>query len=492
MDEAEEMQVERMHEEADPGGADTDKLSYEIFSILESKFLFGYTDPHQLWMPKPAPPPAQASAAVSVGKAAAQRGKVCVLCVDGGGGGLRALLAARALAHLEAALRRASGDPGARVADYFDLAAGTGAGGVFAAMLFSTHSRGAPLFHADDAWRLVADHAPRLFRPPAGSSSLFRRAKKRPLAAPTAALEASMKATFGEELTLRDTIKPVLISCYDLRTSAPLVFSRADALENQSYDFRLCDVGRAAWSEAGRFEPAEVASVDGATSCAAVDGGPALGSPGAAAITHVLHNKHEFPFVRGVEDLLVLSIGGCSGGGDGAAADADVRRMRRWGSKEWARPIARIAADGAADLVDHAVARAFGQCRSSNYLRIQVGELLHRAYRFHFPLILCVSNSGKLPRDQAKRESMPPCGPDGEYEPTPANVSALLAAADEMLKQRNVESVLFEGRRVGELTNAEKLDRFAAELVAEHGSRGSRIAPTVAFKQAPQKPSALG
>ncbi|TVU47702.1 hypothetical protein EJB05_07309, partial [Eragrostis curvula] len=471
MDEAEEMQVERLHDEADPGGADTDKLSYEIFSILESKFLFGYTDPHQLWLPKaaaaPAPALAQASAAaVAPGKAAAQRGKVCVLCVDGGGGGLRALLAGRALAHLEAALRRASGDPDARVADYFDLAAGTGAGGVFAAMLFSTHSRGAPLFHADDAWRLVADHAPRLFRaPPGGSSasSLFRRAKKRPLAAPTAALEASMKATFGAELTLRDTIKPVLISCYDLKTSAPLVFSRADALENESYDFRLCDVGRAAWSEAGRFEPAEVASVDGATSCAAVDGGPTMGSPAAAAITHVLHNKHEFPFVRGVEDLLVLSIGGCSGGGAGAAAEADLRRMRRWGSKEWTRPIARIAADGAADLVDHAVARAFGQCRSSNYLRIQ-----------------------------AKRETMPPCRPDGEYDPTPANVSALLAAADEMLKQRNVESVLFEGRRVGEQTNAEKLDWFAAQLVAEHRSRGSRIAPTVAFKQAPQKPSALG
>lgn len=466
MDEAEEMQVERLHEEADAGAADTDKLSYEIFSILESKFLFGYTDPHQLWMPKAPPAPAQASAAP--GKAAAQRGKVCVLCVDGVGGGLRALLAGRALAHLEAALRRASGDPDARVADYFDLAAGTGAGGVFAAMLFSTHSRGAPLFHADDTWRLVADHAPRMFRRPAAAASLFCGGgkKKRPLAAPTAALEAATKAAFGEELTLRDTIKPVLISCYDLKTSAPLVFSRADALESESYDFRLCEVGRAAWSEAGRFEPAEVASVDGATSCAAVDGGPTMGSPAAAAITHVLHNKHEFPFVRGVEDLLVLSIGGCcSGGGSGSgpADEVDLRRVRRWGPKEWARPIARIAADGAADLVDHAVARAFGQCRSSNYLRIQ-----------------------------AKRESMPPCGPDGEYEPTPGNVRALLAAADEMLKQRNVESVLFEGRRVGEQTNAEKLDWFAAELVAEHRSRGSRIAPTVAFKQAPRKPSALG
>ena len=300
---------------------------------------------------------------------------VRVLAVDGCESGLDdALLAAVALARLEAVLRERAGDPDARVADYFDLAAGTGAGGVFAAMLFSTHSRGAPLFRAEDTWRLVADHAPRLFRRPASSTSLFCRAKKRPLAAPTAALNVAMKVAFGEELTLRDTIKPVLISCYDLKSSAPLLFSRADALESRSYDFRLWEVGRAAWSEPGRFEPAEVASVDGATSCAAVDGGTTMGSPAAAAITHVLHNKHEFPFVRGVEDLLVLSIGGCSG--TSGSGDADVMRMRRWGPKEWARPIARIAADGAADLVDHAVARAFGQCHSSNYLRIQVSEIL--------------------------------------------------------------------------------------------------------------------
>ncbi|KAI4993722.1 hypothetical protein ZWY2020_008035 [Hordeum vulgare] len=453
MDEAEEMQVERVHEDAEHGGADADadKLNYEIFSILESKFLFGYTDPQQLWLPKPAA--AQASQAVP-GKAA-QRGKVCVLCVDGGGGGLRALLAGRALAHLEAALQRASGRPDARVADYFDLAAGTGAGGVFAAMLFSTHSRGAPLFRAEDTWRLVADHAPRLFRRPAGSTSLFCRAKKRPLAAPTAALGVAMKAAFGEELTLRDTIKPVLISCYDLRSSAPLLFSRADALESESYDFRLSDVGRAAWSEPGRFEPAEVASVDGVTSCAAVDGGPTMGSPAAAAITHVLHNKHEFPFVRGDEDLLDLP----SAAAPARAAPGPPRTPTSCacaGGVPRGRPIARIAADGAADLVDHAVARAFGQCHSSNYLRIQ-----------------------------AKRESMPPCGPDGEYDPTQANVQALLAAADEAMKQRNVESVLFEGRRIGQQTNAEKLEWFAAELIAEHRGRGSRIAPTVAFKQPP-------
>jgi hypothetical protein len=88
--------------------------------------------------------------------------------MDGGVGRLRALLAACALAPLEAALLHASGEPGAHVADYFDLTASTSTGSVFAATFFSTHSRGEPLFY----------DALRLFRPPAGSSSLFHRGKE--------------------------------------------------------------------------------------------------------------------------------------------------------------------------------------------------------------------------------------------------------------------------------------------------------------------------
>lgn len=47
-----------------------------------------------------------------------------------------ALLAAARLARLEAGLRKRTGDSDARVADFFDVAAGAGAGGVLAAMLF--------------------------------------------------------------------------------------------------------------------------------------------------------------------------------------------------------------------------------------------------------------------------------------------------------------------------------------------------------------------
>lgn len=76
------------------------------------------------------------------------------------------------------------------------------------------------------------------------------------------------------------------------------------------------------------------------------------------------------------------------------------------------------------------------------------------------------------------------CGANVDSDPSPSNVKMLTEIADEMLKQKNVESVLFGGKKIGEQTNFEKLDWFAGELVLEHQRRSCRIAPTVAFKQA--------
>lgn len=76
-----------------------------------------------------------------------------------------------------------------------------------------------------------------------------------------------------------------------------------------------------------------------------------------------------------------------------------------------------------------------------------------------------------------------------DCHPSPANVKIMLDAADEMLKQKNVESMLFGGKRIGEQSNLEKLDWFAGELVLEHRTRSCRIAPTVAFKQVTCEPT---
>ncbi|KAJ0255371.1 Patatin-like protein 7 [Hirschfeldia incana] len=295
------------------------------------------------------------------GSVKSQRGKVCILSIDGGG--MRGILPGKALAYLEHALNSKSGDPNARIADYFDVAAGSGIGGIYTAMLFGSRDGDRPIFKAEDTWQFLTKNAKGLY----GSSSSFLKRVMRTGSSGTGKLKRVMKESFSE-LTLKDTLKPVLIPCYDLKSSAPFLFSRADALETDGYDFRLWEVCRATWAEPGVFDPVEMKSVDGKTKCVAIGGGLAMSNPTAAAITHVLHNKQEFPFVRGVEDLLVLSLGV----GQLLDVSYEYDRIIKWTAKHWARPAALISNDGSADTVDQAVAMAFGHCRSSNYVRIQV------------------------------------------------------------------------------------------------------------------------
>jgi Patatin-like phospholipase len=352
---AEEMVVEVHDTSHEPGSLTTDKLSYEIFSILESKFLFGYSTHHPDFLHVP-----RSLSPISSPPKPSRR-KVCILSIDGAG--LRCIVAAKALAYLEASLQSISRNACVRISDFFDLVAGSGSGGVLAGMLINPDKA----FRPDEIWRFLVDRAPLLFPKPNKLKSFFT---KTPLKAPTSAMERTMKEAFGEDASLRDAIKPLLVPCYDLNTSGPFVFSRADAMESESFNFRLWEVGRATWAEPGRFEPALVQSNNGGISCFATSC-HVMSNPCAVAITHVLNNKKEFPFVRGAEDLLVLSLG-CGCMESCKSVEVDLRKVRKWEADKWAQPVARIVSDGAADLVDQSVAMAFGQCQSSGYVRIQV------------------------------------------------------------------------------------------------------------------------
>lgn len=134
------------------GQLDVDKLTYEIFSILESKFLFGYDDPKLVFSGGDEPQGA-VKGTLARGPAVVERGKVCVLSIDGGGRAADGLLAGAALVSLEASLRRRTGDETARLADFFDVAAGSGAGGVLAAMLVARGGMGGRCSPPRTRWR---------------------------------------------------------------------------------------------------------------------------------------------------------------------------------------------------------------------------------------------------------------------------------------------------------------------------------------------------
>nr|CAB3468737.1 unnamed protein product [Digitaria exilis] len=364
----------------------SDRLSQEIFSILESNFLFGAS---------PMEAPYSSSA-----------GRVRVLSIDGGADG--GLLAAAALARLERKLQDLSGNPEARVADFFDLAAGSGAGGFLAAALFARR------MPADEARDVVVKNR-KVLSGHRGGGMLFRRSP-----------EAVFRKVFGD-LTVRDSTKPLLIPCYDMATAAPFVFSRADAVEADAFDFPLWQVCAAACG----VGPAEVASLDSRTRLRAAAPGSggggasaAVANPTAVAVTHVLHNKREFPFAAGAADLIVLSLGG-------SAAASPASSLLRPSSSS----LLRIAGACQADMVDQAVSMAFGENRGRNYIRIQGNGIA-----------------------------------GGE------------TTAEAALAERGVESVLFRGRKLMEQTNGERLDGVAEQLVREHHRRLESKTPVVLVK----------
>ncbi|WVY93464.1 hypothetical protein V8G54_032552, partial [Vigna mungo] len=401
-----------------------DKLTNEIFSILENNFLFGYGDAENRTN--------SVQNARDAKPAKHSAGKVRILCIDGAGA-TDGILAAKSLAHLEACLRRKSGDANSRVADFFDAAAGSGVGGVLAALLFTRGKDGQPLFTAEEALRFLSDNRRRISRRP----GILRRVLR-----PESKAEKLFRKTFGE-CTLRDTVKPVLIPCYDLVTRAPFVFSRADALEMDGYDFKMSDVCAATSADPSFAGPTEMRSVDGRTRIVAVDGGVAMNNPTAAAITHVLNNKHEFPFCNGVSDLLVLSLGN---------GESDFNAVKSPSG------FVKIAGEGASDMVDQAVSMAFGDCRMSNYVRIQSSGVMSKA------------NKGAQVKS-CKSET------------------DLLAVSEEMLSQKNVESVLFKGKKVANNSNLEKLELFGGEIIKEGERRKTSILPTVVLKNNNASPS---
>eukprot|EP00268_Persea_americana_P051911 TRINITY_DN5772_c0_g1_i3.p1 TRINITY_DN5772_c0_g1~~TRINITY_DN5772_c0_g1_i3.p1 ORF type:complete len:405 (-),score=30.57 TRINITY_DN5772_c0_g1_i3:157-1371(-) len=371
---------------------DLSKLTLEIFTNLEKKWLSDCGNP-SLWK------------------------KIRILSIDGGG--IKDLISGQALIHLEDQIRSKTGDPDARIADYFDVVAGTGIGGILAAMLTADGGNGRPLFTAENAVRFLTEKRPEMFKP----ARVFRRKRRFSGKSLEKVLKEALRASDGRILTLKDTCKPLLVPCYDLNSSAPFVFSRADASDCPSFDFELWRVCRATSATPSHFKPFELTSVDGKTPCLAVDGGLVMNNPSAAAVTHVLHNKRDFPLVNGVEDLMVLSLG--NGPSSSRAPSRRGIHGARGGSHTAA--VVEIVLDGVSETVDQMLGNAFCWNRA-DYVRIQVNGFVTKLEK-------------RWMNDVA-------------------------AAGKRMLEEKGVESLPFGGKRLLTETNGERMEKLVQRLVA--------------------------
>ncbi|XP_042483808.1 probable inactive patatin-like protein 9 [Macadamia integrifolia] len=365
------------------------KITQEIFSRLEQKWLSHCEDK-----------------------------KTRILSIDGGG--TKGFVAGAALIHLEDQIQAKTGDSQSRISDFFDVLAGTGIGAIFSAMLTADDGKGRPLFTARDAVQFVQEKHSEMFKVKHGG--IFRRRCRFSSKNIEKVLKDALTREDGKVLTLKDTCKPLLVPCYDLNSSAPFVFSRADASESPSFDFELWKVCCATSATPSLFKPFNLTSIDGKTSCLAIDGGLVMNNPTAAAVTHALHNKRDFPSVNGVQDLLVLSLGN----GPSSGPSLSRRKLQRNG--ECSTPlIVDIVLDGVSETVDQMLGNAFCWNRT-DYVRIQANGFV------------------------------------SEYmKPT----------MDGVLKERGVESLPFGGKRLLTETNGQRIERFVQRFVASSGNSSS-------------------
>ncbi|GMN40059.1 hypothetical protein TIFTF001_009280 [Ficus carica] len=264
---------------------------------------------------------------------------ITVLSIDGGG--IRGIIPATILAFLESQLQELDGE-GARLADYFDVIAGTSTGGLVAAMLAAPNENKRPYFPAKDIRPFFLENCPKIFPQRSG---LFKsmRAFLGNIAGPKydgKYLREVLREKLGET-RLHDTLTNVVIPTFDIKSLQPTIFSSYEVKSSPDLDVKLSDICIST-SAAPTFLPAHYFTnqdIDGnVREFNLIDGGVAANNPALVAISQVtkqIYNKNPdfFPIKpMHYERFLVISIGT---GTAKLAQKYTAKMAAKWGIVQW-------------------------------------------------------------------------------------------------------------------------------------------------------------
>ncbi len=281
-----------------------------------------------------------------------------VLSIDGGG--IRGIIPGQILVVLEEKLKKAVNNDNARIADYFDLIAGTSTGGILtcAYLAPSVDDPSRPAFTAGEVVDLYLKNGGTIF-----STSL----KKKIVSAegiidekyPSEGIEKVLHNYFGER-KLSGLLKPCLISSYDINRRQLHFFTQHDARKKEGWDFYVRDVARATSAAPTYFECSDVRSDSGIT-YPLIDGGVCVNNPALCAYTEAFTL-----FNARTKDMAILSLGTGS-----KEKSYTWDHAKGWGLISWAQPLVSIMMSGASEAADYQLRQIFSAERiPEKYLRI--------------------------------------------------------------------------------------------------------------------------
>lgn len=281
--------------------------------------------------------------------------------LSGDGGGIRGILPAQVLKSLEAKLQRRHG-PGARIADFFDLVAGTSTFGILTCMLLAPDEEGKPRFSAQDCLNLYMQQGSRIF-----DLGVFHRLMSAGGLLDEKYSAANLERLLGQYfggLKVSELLKPCLITSWQLDDNKPYFFRQHRASEHPQHDFLVADAARSTSAAPTFFECAHPRTMTGVHKTL-IDGGVFANNPAMCAWCEALSMGAD------PQSVVMLSLGT----GRGRRKQIRYESAKDWGLAQWAPHIIDTLMASGMEVTDYQVAKLFGALgRSPAYLRID-GEL---------------------------------------------------------------------------------------------------------------------
>ncbi|KAK9067077.1 hypothetical protein SSX86_014401 [Deinandra increscens subsp. villosa] len=305
---------------------------------------------------------------------------ITILSIDGGG--IRGIIPGVILEYLESELQALDGED-ARLADYFDVVAGTSTGGLIATMITAPNENKRPLYAAKDIVSFYLENGPKIFPRVGGPFDGFIKTLKT-LFGPKyngKYLKSLVTGLLGTT-KLSQTLTNLIIPSFDIKNMQPVIFSSFQVPREPSLDAQLSDICIGT-SAAPTYLPAHY-FLNGDREFNLIDGGIAANDPSLVATgeltRQVMKADPNFPAIMPLDytRYLLISIGT---GTQTQTPKYDAKMAAKWGVLGWlvnqgSTPLINSFTQASADLVvihNNIIFEALSCV--DNYLRIQDDSL---------------------------------------------------------------------------------------------------------------------
>ena len=278
-----------------------------------------------------------------------------ILSIDGGG--IKGIVPAVVLLHLEKLLKHLSNNQNSRIYDYFDLFSGASTGAIIIAGLLSPDKDNRPKYSPEEILDLYLENGHIIF-----NSSLFQEIKSVSgivnVKYDPEGLESVFEKYFGKS-ELKNLIKPSLIPVYDLSRGKNYFFRQQKALTSPRHNFYVKDLLRGATSALSYFPPAQISTVNGLENRCFIDGGVFANNPALSAYAEFRYHNSNLH----AKDTMMLSLGTGR-----KTTNLDCEVTANWGAAEWLYQGSYLTSNAVASASDYQLNAVYDN--KPNYLRL--------------------------------------------------------------------------------------------------------------------------